>query len=106
MCPIVQRSQRGRAAKDIDCLTTQKVVSKLSAALEPHEFMQPGFRSRHSHCVLIKPGAWRSEDTEANNFNDVYGAWSRADNFSRSPLHQLEIAGRYKPRTHCLRSGG
>jgi hypothetical protein len=53
-------------------------------------------------CVLSERQAWRSEGTEANTFNAVYGTWFRANSFPGSPLEQPKFAGRYKPLAHCL----
>jgi hypothetical protein len=36
--------------------------------------------------IAIERRAWRSEDTEANNFNAVCGAWPWANNFFGRPL--------------------
>jgi hypothetical protein len=56
-------------------------------------------------CVTIKGRARRSEDTERtiSTPSRVLGqGWQFFQDFTEA----LEIAGRYKPLIHCLRSGG
>ena len=50
-------------------------------------------------CRVIEGRAWRSEGTEANHFNPVYGSWPWAGNFFERSLKPLEIAGHYQPQT-------
>jgi hypothetical protein len=50
-------------------------------------------------CIPVKGRAWRSEGIEANNFNAVYGASSKADNFSgvRCSNGSLQAATSHRP---------
>jgi hypothetical protein len=50
-------------------------------------------------------GAEGAKGTEANNYNAVWGAWSKAGNFVESAALP-EITGRYKPLNHYICCAG
>jgi hypothetical protein len=55
---------------------------------------------------VIEGRVWRSEGTEANNFNAVYGAWPLGWQLFQAFAEAIKLAGRYQPETYCRRSGG
>jgi hypothetical protein len=55
---------------------------------EHGSFMLPG---KSATTVSIERRAWRSEGTEANSFNDVFGAWLCARMVLTGLLHKLSL---------------
>jgi hypothetical protein len=51
---------------------------------------------------VIEGRAWRSEGTEANNFNAVYGAWPWAGNFFKRPLKHWSLQATISHRPIAL----
>ena len=67
--------------------------------------IEPGFRSRDGYLQSDQGRAWRSEGTEADNFDTVWYlalGWQ----FFQASAKAVELAGHYQSQTYCVRSGG